>query len=119
MIGMQRYLGRNQLEGYRYVCSEDVPKTIQENLRFCRGNVAEHNESASVYVDYLSLITEWTAGNEDHVMDIIRRNYKLLVCLDSKDCLSVCSGRRTIISVYWGDGWWAMPFLSSVSLNGK
>jgi len=88
MIGMQRYLGRNQLEGYRYVCSEDVPKTIQENLRFCRGNVAEHNESASVYVDYLSLITEWTAGNKDHVMDIIRHNYKLLVCLDSKDCLS-------------------------------
>ena len=96
-------------------------ETIQENLRFCRGNVAEHNGSASVYVDYLSLITGVDCRKQKIILWIsygIIINY--LFAWTVRTCLSRLFQQRNYHKRIFGEmAGGCNAFWSSVSLNGK
>ena len=88
MIAVQKFLGRNQLCNTAVMCAEGFPETIKQNLQCCKAVLTDRVEDVQAYFDYGTLISDYDAGNNACIMQLVNAKCRRIICLDYKNCLA-------------------------------
>lgn len=88
IIAVQKFLGRDQLCNIAVMCAEGFPETIKQNLQCCKALITDSMNEAEIYFDYDMLISDYDAGSDVCIMQLVNAECRRIICLDYKNCLT-------------------------------